>query len=65
MNFSNLDSWDYIAVFILLFSLWLVVDGISRLKRANPQAVDEKRLKLRAWGGLVAGLAYLACKHAV
>lgn len=65
MNFSNLDSWDYIAVFILLFSLWLVVDGISRLKRANPQAVDEKKLKLRAWGGLVAGLAYLACKHAV
>lgn len=65
MNFSNLDSWDYVAVFILLFSLWLVVDGISRLKRANPQAVDEKRLKLRAWGGLVAGLAYLACKHAV
>lgn len=65
MNFSNFDSWDYIAVFILLLSLWLVVDGISRLKRANPQAVDEKKLKLRAWGGLVAGLAYLACKHAV
>lgn len=62
---AKMDSWDYIALFMVLMSLWLVADGVSRLKRANPELVDEKKLRLRAWGGLVVGLAYLACKQAM
>lgn len=63
--FSRLESWDYLAAFMLVFSLWLLLGGIGRLKAANPEQVDEKKLRTRAVGGALAAVAYLFCKAMV
>ena len=36
--------------------------GIKKLHAANPQLVDVAKLKMRAYGALIAALAYFVCK---
>ena len=57
---SKLDSWDYLALVMLLLSLWLILGGAGKLKAANPEQVDEGKLKKRAYG---AAAVYLACRY--
>ena len=59
---SNLDSWDSLAGIVALISLWLIMFGIKKLHAANPQLVDVAKLKMRAYGALIAALAYFVCK---
>ena len=59
---SNLESWDYLAGIIVIISLWLIIFGIKKLHAANPQLVDVAKLKMRAYGALIAALAYFVCK---
>ena len=59
---SNLESWDYLAGIVALISLWLIMFGINKLHAANPQLVDVAKLKMRAYGALIAALAYFVCK---
>ena len=54
--FAKLESWDYLAAAMLLFSAWLLLGGIGRLQKNDPERVDAKKLRIRACGGLVAGL---------
>lgn len=61
--FYNLDVWDYLTLILLVISLILILGGISKLKKANPQQVDEKKLKTRAWGSLVVATTYLLCHY--
>lgn len=61
-KFANLESWDYLAGLVVIISLWLIMFGIKMLYRANPQMVDAGKLKLRAYGALIAALAYFVCK---
>lgn len=61
-KFASLESWDYLAGVVALISLWLIVFGIKMLQRANTQAVDAGKLKMRAYGALIAALAYFVCK---
>ncbi len=63
--FSKLEGWDYLAVAMALFSLWLLFGGISRLQEADSEHVDVKKLKVRAWGGLIAAVLYLICRFYV
>lgn len=63
--FSKLEGWDYLAGVMALFSLWLLFGGIGRLQAADPERVDVKKLKIRAWGGLLAGVLYLVCRFCV
>ena len=42
---SKLDSWDYLALVMLVLSLWLILGGAGKLKAANPEQVDEGKLK--------------------
>ena len=42
---AKLDMWDYLAGLLLLLSIWLLLGGIKSLKKANPDHVDEKKLK--------------------
>ena len=60
---AKLDSWDYLALLMLLASLWLILGGISKLQAANPERVDAGKLKIRAYGGLIATAAYLICRY--
>ena len=57
--FAKLESWDYLAAAMLLFSAWLLLGGIGRLQKNDPERVDAKKLRIRACGGLVAGALYL------
>ena len=59
---SNLESWDCLAGIVALISLWLIMFGIKMLHAANPQLVDVAKLKMRAYGALIAALAYFVCK---
>ena len=60
--FAKLESWDYLAGSIVIISLWLIIFGIKKLHAANPQLVDVAKLKMRAYGALIAALAYFVCK---
>ena len=53
--FAKLESWDYLAAAMLLFSAWLLLGGIGRLQKSDPERVAAKTLRIRACGGLVAG----------
>ena len=57
--FAKLESWDYLAAAMLLFSAWLLLGGIGRMQKSE----DAKKLRIRACGGLVAGALYLACRY--
>lgn len=57
------DSSDYLAIGTVLVSLFLLMIGIRALKNANSDIVDEKKLRMRAYGALVAGLAYIVCSY--
>ena len=48
--FAKLESWDYLAVAMLLFSAWLLLGGIGRLQKNDPERVDVKKLRLRWFG---------------
>lgn len=61
--FAKLESWDYLAAAMLLFSAWLLLGGIGRLQKSDPERVDAKKLRIRACGGSVAGALYLACRY--
>lgn len=61
--FAKLESWDYLAAAMLLFSAWLLLGGIGRLQKSDPERVDAKKLRIRACGGLVAGALDLACRY--
>lgn len=61
--FAKLESWDYLAAAMLLFSAWLLLGGIGRLQKNDPERVDAKKLRIRACGGLVAGALCLACRY--
>lgn len=61
--FAKLESWDYLAAAMLLFSAWLLLGGIGRLQKNDPERVDAKKLRIRACSGLVAGALYLACRY--
>ena len=61
-SFAKLESWDYLAGIIVIISLWLIIFGIKKLHAANPQLVDVAKLKMRAYGALIAALAYFVCK---
>lgn len=61
--FAKLESWDYLAAAMLLFSAWLLLGGIGRLQKSDPERVDAKKLRIRVCGGLVAGALYLACRY--
>ncbi len=60
--FAKLESWDYLAGIIVVISLWLITFGINKLHAANPQLVDVAKLRMRAYGALIAALAYFVCK---
>ena len=60
--FAKLESWDYLAGIIVIISLWLIIFGSKKLHAANPQLVDVAKLKMRAYGALIAALAYFVCK---
>ena len=60
--FAKLESWYYLAGIIVIISLWLIIFGIKKLHAANPQLVDVAKLKMRAYGALIAALAYFVCK---
>ena len=60
---AKVESWDYLAAAMLLFSAWLLLGGIGRLQKSDPERVDAKKLRIRACGGLVAGALYLACRY--
>ena len=57
------DSWDYLAMGAVAVSLFLLVFGIKTLKNANSDIVDEKKLRIRAYGTLISGLAYMVCSY--
>lgn len=57
------DRWDYLALGAVAVSVFLLLHGIRVLKNANSDAVDENKLCLRAYGALVAGLAYIVCSY--
>ena len=59
----KLDMWDYLAGLLLLLSIWLLLGGIKSLKKANPDHVDEKKLKIRAYGSFLVAVVYLACRY--
>ncbi len=61
--FGKLDSWDYLALFMLLASLCLICGGVSKLQAANPERVDASKLKVRAYGAAIASAAYLICHY--
>lgn len=60
---SKLDSWDYLALVMLVLSLWLILGGAGKLKAANPEQVDASKLKKRAYGAAAAAAVYLACRY--
>ena len=60
--FAKLESWDYLAGIIVIISLCLIIFGIKKLHAANPHLVDVAKLKMRAYGALIAALAYFVCK---
>ena len=33
--FAKLESWDYLAAAMLLFSAWLLLGGIGRLQKSE------------------------------
>lgn len=57
------DSWEYLAMGTVVVSLCLLLFGIKALKNANSDVVDENKLRLRAYGALIAGLAYIVCSY--
>lgn len=59
---KNLEAWDFLALLVGAISVWLLASGIKKLHAANPEQVDAGKLKVRAYGALIAVLAYLACK---
>ena len=61
--FAKLESWDYLAAAMLLFSAWLLLGGIGRLQESDPERVDAIKLRIRACGGLAACALYLACRY--
>ena len=48
---------------VLVRSSPLLLGGIGRLQKSDPERVDAKKLRIRACGGLVAGALYLACRY--
>lgn len=57
------DTWDYLALILMLFCGWLGIIGIPRIKANAGADVDIKGLQLRALGGAVAGLLYLVVHY--
>lgn len=60
---AKLESWDYICVFMICVGLWLVLGGANKLAAASPGQVEAKPLKLRGWGAIAIGVAYLTCHY--
>lgn len=58
-----LDVWDFLALGLIIFSLWLARRGVPRIKAMAPDKVDEKSLRLRAYGAIVVGLVYLGVHY--
>lgn len=56
---SNLDSWGYLALAMVVVAVIMLGGGINALQKANPELVDAKRLRLQALGALVLGVAYI------
>lgn len=56
---SNLDSWGYLALAMVVVAIIMLGGGINALQKANPELVDAKRLRLQALGALVLGVAYI------
>ena len=54
--FAKLESWDYLAAAMLLFSAWLLLGGIGRLQKSDPERVDAKKLRWFGCGRFVSGL---------
>ena len=58
---AKLESWDYLAAAMLLFSAWLLLGGIGRLQKSDPERVDAKKaanpcLRWFGCGRFVSGL---------
>ncbi|WP_405381543.1 hypothetical protein [Phascolarctobacterium sp.] len=60
MNFlAKADSWDYLALALVIGGAWLLLGGINKLAAANPERVDARKLQVRAMGAVAAGIVYL------
>ena len=59
---SKLESWYYFAGIVAVISLWLIMFDIKKLHAAKPLQVDVAKLKMQAYGALIASLAYFVCK---
>lgn len=53
------DLWDFVALFLVFFCVWLGIWGVNSMHEAAGEKVDVKALRIRALGGAVAGALYL------
>lgn len=53
------DMWDFLALGLMLFSLWLAFWGANKMHAAAGEQVNVKALRGRALGGAAAGALYL------
>lgn len=60
---AYLESWDYLAVILFFFCLWLGLFGAPKMKAVAPDKVDVKALRDRAYVGAAVAVAYLAVHY--
>ena len=53
------DIWDGLAVVLLLFSIWMVLSAIPKMKVLSEEKVNTKQLYWTALSGVVLSAAYL------
>lgn len=59
---EKLDTWDYIVAFLFCFALWMKFHGMQLCREANKEGFNEKRLRNRIYGALIASVLYFLCR---
>ena len=59
---EKFEMWDFIAMGVMLLSLWVNTYGIKMCREADKEGFNEKSLRNKALGAGLAALLYLVIR---
>ena len=59
---EKFEMWDFIAMGVVLLSIWVNVYGIKMCREADKEGFNEKSLRNKACGAGVAAFLYLVIR---
>lgn len=56
--------WDFIAAVLFCMALWMHFYGIKMCREAEKEGFDERKLRYKVYGAMLACIVYLLCRLA-